>query len=283
MGALMYGATKSLANQAFAAAAPCNITLDFNAGNPQHSFINGNLKCGGQGVGGATIHLTLHGITTGSTNKVDVQTESGSGDFDRAVTLVPGHSYTVDAKYDGDSNNQPASATASINIPGSTGSTPQNSSNAGNGQGTSNAGSTQQNNSTQASAAIPCSLTVGTPPDEAVPGSIEGKLICGGQGVYPATIKFSGLPGGSDSDSTRNDGSYELGVLPPFSPGQSYTVSAKYDGDINLHLQPASATTIINIPGSTGSTPQNSNAGSTQDTGNAGSTQDTGNAGNSTG
>ena len=52
---------------------------------------------------------------------------------------------------------------------------------------------------TQASAAIPCSLTVGTPPDEAVPGSIEGKLICGGQGVYPATIKFSGLPGGSDS------------------------------------------------------------------------------------
>ena len=132
---------------------------------------------------------------------------------------------------------------------------------------------------TQASAAIPCSLTVGTPPDEAVPGSIEGKLICGGQGVYPATIKFSGLPGGSESVPTRNDGSYELGVLPPFSPGQSYTVSAKYDGDINLHLQPASATTIINIPGSTGSTPQNSNAGSTQDTGNAGSTQDTGNAG----
>ena len=82
---------------------------------------------------------------------------------------------------------------------------------------------------------------------------------------------------------TRNDGEYELGVLPPFSPGQSYTVSAKYDGDINLHLQPASATTIINIPGSTGNTPQNSNAGSTQDTGNAGSTQDTGNAGSNTG
>jgi hypothetical protein len=145
MGALMDGLTKPLANQAFAAAAPCNITLEFNAGNPQHSFINGNLNCGGQGVGGATIHLTLHGTTTGSTNKVDVQTESGSGDFDRAVTLVPGHSYTVDAKYDGDSDHQPASATASINIPGSTGST-QNSSNAGNGQGTSNAGSTPQNN-----------------------------------------------------------------------------------------------------------------------------------------
>ena len=63
---------------------------------------------------------------------------------------------------------------------------------------TSNAGSGQQY-SPQASAAIPCSLTVGTPPDEAVPGSIEGKLICGGQGVYPATIKFSGLPGGSES------------------------------------------------------------------------------------
>jgi hypothetical protein len=282
MGALMYGATKPSANQAFAAAAPCNITLAFNAGNPQHSFINGNLKCGGQGVGGATIHLTLHGTTTGSTNKVDVQTESGSGDFDRAVTLVPGHSYTVTAKYDGDINQhlQPASATASINIPGSTGST-QNSSNAGNGQGTSNAGSTQQNNNTQASASpqVPCSLTVGPTPNEDPISSVEGKLICGGLGEPRATIQISGLPGGSASTTTANDGKYELGVFSPFSPGQSYTVTAKYDGDINQHLQPASATTIINIPGSTGSTPQNSNAGSTQDTSNAGSTQDTSNAG----
>ncbi len=87
-------------------------------------------------MGGATIHLTLHGTTTGSTNKVTCKLKWFDGDFDRAVTLVPGHSYTVDAKYDGDSDHQPASATASINIPGSTGST----------QNTSNAGSGQQNN-----------------------------------------------------------------------------------------------------------------------------------------
>ena len=64
--------------------------------------------------------------------------------FDRAVTLVPGHSYTVDAKYEGDSDHQPASATASINIPGSTSRT-QNSSMAGNRQDTSDAGNTPQN------------------------------------------------------------------------------------------------------------------------------------------
>jgi hypothetical protein len=284
MGALMYGVTKPLANQAFAAAAPCNITLGFNAGNPQHSFINGNLNCGGQVVGGATIHLTLHGTTTGSTNKVDVQTESGSGDFDRAVTLVPGHSYTLDAKYDGDSNNQPASATASINIPGPTGNG-QNSSNTGNGQNSSNTGNGQQNNNTQASASpqVLCSLTVGTPPGEVVPASIVGKLICGGLGEPRATIQISGLPGGSDSTTTKDGGIYELGVFSPFSPGQSYTVTAKYDGDSNQHLQPASATAIINIPGSTGSTPQNSNTGNGQDTSNTGNGQDTSNTGNGAG
>ena len=54
-------------------------------------------------------------------------------DYDYTVRLGPGHSYTVDVKYDGDSNNQPASATASIKIKGPTGGT-QNTSNAGNGQ-----------------------------------------------------------------------------------------------------------------------------------------------------
>jgi hypothetical protein len=277
MGALMYGATKPLANQAFAAT-PCSLTV----GNEGTTTISGKLVCGGQGLGHATIHLTLHHITTGRTTTATAVTEIPDGSYDHAVVLGAGHSYTADAKYDGDSDHQPAFATTSINIPGPTGST-QGTSNAGNGQGTSNAGNGQQNNSTQASFTVPCSLTVGTPPDEVVPASIEGKLICGGLGEPRATIQISGLPGGSDSTTTTNGGSYELGVFSPFSPGQSYTVTAKYDGDSNQHLQPASATTIINIPGSTGSTPQNSNAGSTQDTGNAGSTQDTGNAGNSTG
>jgi hypothetical protein len=261
MGALMDVPTKQLANQAFAAT-PCSLTVT-PSGEAVPGSVLGKLICGGQGLGSATIHLTLHGITTGSLNKADVLTKS-SGDFSRTLRLVPGHSYTVDVKYDGDSNNQPASATISIFLSGPTGS----------GQNTSNGGSGQQNNSTQTSAAIPCSLTVGTPPGEAVPGSIEGKLICGGQGVYPATIKISGLPGGSDSVPTVNDGRYELGLFSPFSPGQSYTVSAKYDGDINQHLQPASATTIINIPGSTGSTPDNSNAGNAPDNSNAGNAPD---------
>ena len=179
--------------------------------------------------------------------------------YDHAVVLGAGHSYIVDAKYDGDSNHQPASATASIDIKGSTGITQDNS----------NAGSTQQNNRYQASAATPCDLTVGTPSDEAVPNSILGKLICGGLGIPNATIKISGLPGGeSESATTTNGGSYEQGVFSPFSAGQSYTVTAKYDGDSNH--QPASATTSINIKGSTGSTQDNSNAGSTQDNSNAG-------------
>jgi hypothetical protein len=235
-------------------------------------------------LGHAIIHLTLHHITTGRTSTATAETEVPDGSYDHKVVLGAGHSYTVDAKYDGDSNNQPASATASINIPGLTGST-QNSSNAGNGQGISNAGSSQQNNNTQASASpqVLCSLTVGPTPNEDPISSVEGKLICGGLGEPRATIQISGLPGGSASTTTANDGKYELGVFSPFSPGQSYTVTAKYDGDSNQHLQPASATGIINIPGSTGSTPQNSNAGSTQDTSNAGSTQDTSNAGNSAG
>ncbi len=68
-------------------------------------------------MGGNTIHLTLHGTTTGSTHTTDIQTEA-SGDFDQPVTLVPGHSYTADATFDGNSNLQPASATASTNAPG---------------------------------------------------------------------------------------------------------------------------------------------------------------------
>ena len=87
--------------------------------------------CGGQGLGHATIHLTLHHITTGRTTTATAVTEIPDGRYDQAVVLGAGHSYTVDAKYDGDSNHQPASATASIDIKGSTGST-QNNSNAGN-------------------------------------------------------------------------------------------------------------------------------------------------------
>jgi hypothetical protein len=274
MGALMDGPTKPLANQAFAAT-PCSLTV----GNEGTTTISGKLVCGGQGLGHATIHLTLHHITTGRTTTATAVTEIPDGSYDHAVVLGAGHSYTADAKYDGDSDHQPAFATTSINIPGPTGST-QGTSNAGNGQGTSNAGNGQQNNSTQASFTVPCSLTVGTPPDEVVPASIEGKLICGGLGEPRATIQISGLPGGSDSTTTTNGGSYELGVFSPFSPGQSYTVTAKYDGDSNQHLQPASATTIINIKGSTGSTPQNNNAGSTPQNNNAGSTPQNNNAGN---
>jgi hypothetical protein len=289
MGALMDGLTKPLANQAFAAT-PCSLTVGTPSGEAVPGSVLGKLICGGQGLGSATIHITLHGITTGSLNKADVLTKS-DGDFDRTVRLVSGHSYTVDVKYDGDSNNQPASATTSINIPGPTGGT-QNTSNAGNGQ---------QNNSTQASFTVPCSLTVGPTPNENPISSIEGKLTCGGVGESGATIQISGLPGGSDSRTTANGGSYELGIFSPFSPGQSYTVTAKYDGNSDQHLQPASATTIINIPGPTGgtqdtsnagngqdtsnagSTPQNNNAGNGQDTSNAGNGQDTSNAGNSAG
>jgi len=252
MGALMYGATKPLANQAFAAT-PCSLTVGTPPGVAVPGSIIGKLICGGQGLGLATIHLTLHGITTGSLNKADVLTKSG-GDFDRTVRLVPGHSYTVDVKYDGDSNNQPASATASINIPGPTGST----------QGSNNTGNTQQNNSTQASAATPCSLTVGTPPDEVVPGSLVGKLTCGGQGIDGATIHSRGLPGGLDESTvTGSDGSYEIGIAPPLSPGQIFYPYVDFYGDDIKHLQAASATTTIDLRAATANTADNSNAGST--------------------
>jgi len=267
MGALMYGAIKPLADQAFAAT-PCSLTLA-PSGEAVPGSVLGKLTCGGQGLGSTTIHLTLHGITTGSLNKVDVLTKS-SGDFSRTVRLVPGHSYTVTATFDGDSNNQPASATISIYLSGPTGS----------GQNTSNAGNGQQNNSTQASFTVPCSLTVGPTPNENPISSIEGKLTCGGVGESGAIIQISGLPGGSDSITTANGGSYELGIFSPFIPGPSYTVTAKYDGNSDQHLQPASATTIINIPGSTGSTPLNNNAGNGQNTSNAGNGQNTSNAGN---
>jgi hypothetical protein len=257
MGALMYGATKPLANQASAATA-CSLTV----GNEGTTTISGKLECGGQGLGHATIHLTLHHLTTGRTTTATAETEIPDGSYDHAVVLGAGHSYTVDAKYDGDSDHQPASATASIDIKGSTGSTQQNN----------NAGNTQQNNSTQASAATPCDLTVGTPSDEAVPGSIIGKLICGGQGISHANIKISGLPGGStESTTTSTDGSYEQGVFSPFSAGQSYTVTANFDGD-SAH-QPASATTSVNIKGSTGSTQESNNAGNSQQNNNAGNSQ----------
>jgi hypothetical protein len=257
MGALMYGATKPLANQAFAATA-CSLTV----GNEGTTTISGKLECGGQGLGHATIHLTLHHITTGRTTTATAETEIPDGSYDHAVVLGAGHSYTVDAKYDGDSAHQAASATASIDIKGSTGST-QESNNAGNSQQNNNAGNSQQNNNAnQASAATPCDLTVGTPSDEEPPGSIIGKLSCGGQGISHATIKISGLPGGSDSTTTSDDGSYELGVFSPFSAGHSYTITAKYDGD-SAH-QAASATTSVNIKGSTGSTQESNSAGNSQ-------------------
>src|SRR6478752_4136026 len=63
----------------------------------------------------------------------------------------------------------------------------------------------------QAFAATPCSLTVGTPPNENPPGSLIGKLICGGQGINDATIKFSGLPGGSSESTLTDHGRYEQG------------------------------------------------------------------------
>jgi hypothetical protein len=104
------------------------------------------------------------------------------------------------------------------------------------------------------------------------PGSIIGKLSCGGQGISHATIKISGLPGGStESTTTSDDGSYEQGVFSPFSAGQSYTVTANFDGDSDH--QAASATTSVNIKGSTGSTQESNNAGNTQQNNNAGNTQ----------
>ena len=102
LGALMYGA-----NQAFAATA-CSLTV----GNEGTTTISGKLECGGQGLGHATIHLTLHHITTGRTTTAETETPDGS--YDHALVLGAGHSYTVDAKYDGDSDHLPASATASI-------------------------------------------------------------------------------------------------------------------------------------------------------------------------
>ena len=258
MGALMYGATKPLADQAFAAT-PCSLTV----GNEGTTTISGKLVCGGQGLGHAIIHLTLHHITTGRTSTATAETEVPDGSYDHKVVLGAGHSYTVDAKYDGDSNNQPASATASINIPGPTGST----------QGSNNTGNTQQNNSTQASAATPCSLTVGTHPDEVVPGSLVGKLTCGGQGIDGATIHSRGLPGGLDESTvTGSDGSYEIGIAPPLSPGQIFYPYVDFYGDDIKHLQAASATTTIDLRAATANTADNSNAGSTADNSNAGST-----------
>ena len=117
MGALINGATKPLSNQAFAAT-PCSLTV----GNEGTTTISGKLECGGQGLGHAKIHLTLHHITTGRTTTATAETEVPDGSYDQKVVLGAGHSYTVDAKYDGDSDHQPASATRSINIPGPTGS-----------------------------------------------------------------------------------------------------------------------------------------------------------------
>jgi hypothetical protein len=145
VGAFMYGPTKPLANQAFAAT-PCSLTV----GNEGTSTISGKLECGGEGLGHATIHLTLHHLTTGRTTTATAETEVPDGSYDHAVVLGPGHSYTIDAKYDGDSDHQPASATASINIKGSTGNTQESSSsNTGSGQesSSSNTGSGQESGS----------------------------------------------------------------------------------------------------------------------------------------
>ena len=68
MGALMDGLTKPLANQAFAAT-PCSLTVGTPSGEAVPGSVLGKLICGGQGLGSATIHITLHGITTGSLNK----------------------------------------------------------------------------------------------------------------------------------------------------------------------------------------------------------------------
>jgi hypothetical protein len=279
IGTLMYGA----ANQAFAAT-PCSLTV----GNSGAGTISGKLECGGQGLGHATIHITLHGITTGSTNTATAQTETPDGSYDRTVRLVPGHSYTVDAKYDGDSNHESTSATASFSQATNNAGNTQQSNNAGNTQQSNNAGNTQQSNNagnTQQNAATPCTLTVGTPSGEELPNSITGKLSCGGQGISHATIKISGLPGGStESTTTSDDGSYEQGVFSPFSAGQSYHVTAKYDGD-SSH-QAASATTSVNIKGSTGSTQESNNAGgSTQKSGSSGSGsgQESGSSGSGSG
>jgi hypothetical protein len=245
IGALMYGA----ANQAFAAT-HCSLTVGTPSDEEYPASIIGKLICGGIEKSGATIHLTLHHITTGRTTTASTQTVA-DGSYEKGAVLGHGHSYTATAYYAGDSDNQQASATTSINIKSDKPLVNQA------------AGNTQQNNSTQASAATPCDLTVGTPSDEAVPGSIIGKLSCGGHGISHATIKISGLPGGStESTTTSTDGRYEQGVFSSFSAGQSYTVTAKYDGDSDH--QPASATTSVNIKGSTGSTQQNNNAGNTQ-------------------
>ena len=63
-------------------------------------------------------------------------------------------------------------------------------------------------------------------------------------------------------------GRYEQGIFTQLNPGQSYTITAHFDGDSNQHLQPASATTTINVKGSTGNTPDNTNAGNTPESGN---------------
>jgi hypothetical protein len=280
MGALMYGATKPLANQAFAAT-PCSLTV----GNEGTTTISGKLECGGQGLGHATIHLTLHHITTGRTTTATAETEVPDGSYDHAVVLGACHSYTADAKYDGDNDHQPAFATASINIPGPIGST-QNCNNAGSGQGTSNAGNSsnagsgQQNNNTQASAATACSLTVGTPSGENPPGSLIGKLTCGGQGIDGATIHSRGLPGGLDESAvTGSDGSYEIGISPPLSLGQIFYPYVDFYGDNIKHLQDASATTTIDLRGVTANTQDNTNTGTTQDNTNTGTTQDNTNTG----
>jgi hypothetical protein len=268
MGALMYGATKPLANQAFAAT-PCSLTI----GNEGTTTISGKLECGGQGLGHATIHLTLHHITTGRTTTATAVTEIPDGSYDHAVVLGAGHSYTADAKYDGDSTHQPAFATTTVNIPASTGSTQQNN-NTGNSQQSNNTGNSQQsNNANQASAATPCTLTLPVPENvpkgsvgEQLGTTLDGNLSCGGKGVGGATIKLSGnFPSSPEDTTTGDNGDYGQHIV--ISGGQSYTVTANFDGD-SAH-QAASATTSFDTTTghqtlNTGSTQQNNNAGNSQ-------------------
>jgi hypothetical protein len=121
------------ANQA-SAATPRSLTVGTPSDEEYPASIIGKLSCGGIEKPGATIHLTLHHITTGRTTTASTQTVA-DGSYEKGAVLGHGHSYTVTANFDGDSDNQPASATASINIkpdkPLATGST-QESNNAGN-------------------------------------------------------------------------------------------------------------------------------------------------------
>jgi len=133
---LCLGATKPLANQAFAAT-PCSLTASavpgsgsIASGESMGQTISGKLSCGGTGLGGATIVITsARGViphipqgpswkqtymmvqdkATGEFVEQSTTTDS-SGNYNQGIVASAGVAYHYYAHFPGDSQHQPASA-----------------------------------------------------------------------------------------------------------------------------------------------------------------------------